>query len=48
MLSTKTISFFVSQIASMSSPYDILWIILAVGSAWRIPQWGRDEDEDED
>ncbi len=48
MLSGKTISLFISEIGSMSSPFDILWVILAVGSAWRIPQWGRDEDEDED
>jgi len=46
MLSGKTIGLFFSLIGSMSSPYDILWVILAVASAWRIPKWGGDEDED--
>ena len=45
MLSGKTIVLFFSMIGSMSSPYDILWVILAVASAWRIPKWGGDEDE---
>jgi hypothetical protein len=46
ILSGKAISLFISEIGSMSSPYDILWVIFAVASAWRIPKWGGDEDED--
>lgn len=45
IFSGKVIDFFFSKIVAMSSPYDILWIILAVGTAWSIPRWGGDEDE---
>jgi hypothetical protein len=45
MLSGKVIGIFISEIGSMSSPYDILWVVLAVASAWRIPKWGGDEDQ---
>jgi hypothetical protein len=45
MFSGKVVNFFISKIGALSSPYDLLWVILAVASAWRIPQWGGDEDE---
>ncbi len=46
MLSGKAIHFFISNVRSMSSAYDILWVILAVATAWRIPKWGGDAEDE--
>jgi hypothetical protein len=45
MFSGKVVNYFISKLGAMSSPYDLLWVILAVASAWRIPKWGGEEDE---
>jgi len=38
ILSERVIQFFVENIGSMVSGFDILWVILAVITAWRIPK----------
>lgn len=38
ILSEKVIQFFIENIGSMVSGFDILWVILAVITAWRIPK----------
>lgn len=38
MVSMKVIEFFFEHGSSMLSPIDALWVILAIGTAWRIPQ----------
>lgn len=36
--STKVIQLFFSSLTAMVSPYDALWVLLAVVTAWKIPQ----------
>jgi len=36
--SGKVIQFFIERIGSMVSGYDIIWVLLAVVTAWRIPK----------
>lgn len=36
--SPKVMQFVISRLAAFASPYDALWIILAVVTAWKIPQ----------
>ena len=38
MTSPDTISMFMEALPEMASPYDILWVLLAVITAWRIPK----------
>jgi acyl carrier protein len=38
ILSSELIDFFFESIGDLASPYDILWIILAIVAAWRIPR----------
>jgi hypothetical protein len=38
MFSEKVIQFFAENIGSMVGGFDILWVILAVITAWRIPK----------
>lgn len=38
VLSTDVMQFFFANIISMSHPMDLLWIIFAVATAWRIPK----------
>lgn len=38
MLSAKVFAFFLQSLASMLSPYDALWVVLAVVTAWRVPK----------
>jgi hypothetical protein len=38
IFSERVIQFFVEEFGSMVSGYDILWVILAVITAWRIPK----------
>jgi len=38
IFSEKVIQFFVENIGSMVSGFDILWVVLAVITAWRIPK----------
>ena len=38
ILSAELIDFFFESIGALASPYDILWIILAIVAAWRIPR----------
>ena len=38
VMSMDTIQYFVEMVPEMASPYDALWIILAVITAWRIPK----------
>jgi hypothetical protein len=47
MFSGKLIALFGSYLVAMSSPFDFLWVILAVGTAWSIPKWGGDEEDNE-
>jgi len=36
--STEIMRLFVERVSSLLTPYDALWVILALGSAWRIPK----------
>jgi len=36
--STKVMQLFLSSLTAMLSPYDALWVLLAVATAWKIPQ----------
>ncbi|MHC4741413.1 MAG: hypothetical protein ACYS8Z_05850 [Planctomycetota bacterium] len=38
VLSGGVIQFFLENVVSMSHPLDLLWIVLAVATAWRIPK----------
>jgi hypothetical protein len=38
IFSEKVAQLFIQNVGSMLSPYDILWVILAVITAWRIPR----------
>ena len=38
VLSGGVVEFFFQNVVSMSDPFDLLWIILAVITAWRIPK----------
>jgi hypothetical protein len=37
-LSPEAIQIFFSAIGELFSPYDILWVVLAIIAAWRIPR----------
>lgn len=38
ILSSELIDFFFESFLALASPYDILWVILAIVAAWRIPK----------
>lgn len=37
-VSAKVMQLFLSSLTAMASPYDALWVFLAVATAWKIPQ----------
>ena len=48
LFAADTIDLFVENAGDLFGGYDILWVILAVVAAWKIPAVGGDEDEEEE